>query len=96
MDKSIEHNSIFLIYQVNITMFLSSVGISNAHDGSLMQREVSKKLKRIGVLGGLSAELTTMFYCTEFPMLINSENSPLPLLDSALLLAQAALDEAVY
>ncbi|MBY9081594.1 amino acid racemase [Paenibacillus sp. HN-1] len=34
--------------------------------------------------------------CTELPMLINSENSPLPLLDSALLLAQAALDEAVY
>ncbi|WP_391559565.1 aspartate/glutamate racemase family protein [Robertmurraya sp.] len=32
--------------------------------------------------------------CTEIPMLINSENSPLPILDSAVILAQASLDKA--
>lgn len=32
--------------------------------------------------------------CTEFPLLINAENSPLPLLDSALLLAKEALKMA--
>lgn len=33
--------------------------------------------------------------CTEIPMLIHSENSSLPLLDSAVILAQAALDKAL-
>jgi aspartate racemase len=33
--------------------------------------------------------------CTEIPMLINAENSPLPLLDSAAILAQASLDKAL-
>ncbi|UFJ40887.1 amino acid racemase [Brevibacillus humidisoli] len=33
--------------------------------------------------------------CTEIPMLLNPENSPLPMLDSSLLLAQAALQKAL-
>jgi Asp/Glu/Hydantoin racemase len=34
--------------------------------------------------------------CTEIPLILNDENSPLPTLDSTRLLARAALDRALH
>jgi aspartate racemase len=57
-------------------------------DAVLFHREVIGRLKRQGcdavVLG-----------CTEIPLIINDDNSPLPTLDSTRLLAKAALRRAV-
>jgi aspartate racemase len=57
-------------------------------DSRTLFLNVIKEMKRMG------AE-AVILGCTEIPMLINSTNSSLPLLDSAAILAQACLDKAL-
>ncbi|PRZ14274.1 aspartate racemase [Laceyella sediminis] len=62
--------------------------------GVIKEESKTAYLKLIHELKERGAE-AVILGCTEIPMLINSENSPLPLLDSSLILAQTALDKAL-